>query len=65
MSAALAWNNMIAWALQIGLLVGLGALTPVALRMRTPRARLLFRQVLLAAGMMVRRNCLPGDVWMA
>ncbi len=43
------WNNIIAYALQIGLLVGVGALAPPLLQLKTPRARLLFWQVLLVA----------------
>jgi TonB family protein len=43
------WNNIIAYTLQIGLVVGLGALVPVVLRLRIPRARLLFWQVILVA----------------
>jgi TonB family protein len=49
MTTAQIWNNIIAYALQIGLLVGLGALTPPLLKLRTPRARLLFWQTLLVA----------------
>ena len=45
----LIWNNMVAYTLQIGLLVALGALVPAVLRLRMPRARLLFWQVLLVA----------------
>jgi len=43
------WNNIVAYTLQIGLLVGLGALVPAVLRLRMPRARLLFWQVVLVA----------------
>ncbi len=49
MNTAQLWNNIIAYALQVGLLVGVGALAPPLLRIRTPRARLLFWQTLLAA----------------
>lgn len=49
MSPALVWSNILAYSLQIGLLVGLGALAPAVLRMRMPRARLLYWQVLLVA----------------
>ncbi len=41
--------NIVAYTLQIGLLVCLGALVPGVLRLRMPRARLLFWQVLLVA----------------
>jgi TonB family protein len=49
MSTAQIWNNIVAYALQIGLLVGLGALVPSVLRLRTPRAKLLYWQALLIA----------------
>ena len=47
MSVSQLWNNIVTYALQIGLLVGLGALAPALLRLRMPRARLLCWQVLL------------------
>jgi beta-lactamase regulating signal transducer with metallopeptidase domain len=43
------WNNIVAYALQIGLLVGLGALVPSVLKLRSSRAKLLFWQALLIA----------------
>src|ERR1700733_12604670 len=49
MNTSKIWPNVIAYALQIGLLVGLGALAPTLLRLRTPRARLLYWQALLVA----------------
>jgi len=49
MSSALIWNNLMAYSLQIGLLVGLAAFLPAILRFRLPGARLVFLQVLLAA----------------
>lgn len=49
MNAALVWDNVVAYSLQIGLLVGLAALVPAALRLRMPRARLLYWHLLLAA----------------
>ena len=49
MTTAQIWNNIIAYALQIGLMVGLGALVPPLLKLRTPRARLLFWQTVLIA----------------
>jgi len=49
MSTSQIWPNVIAYALQVGLLVGLGALAPTLLRLRTPRARLLYWQTLLVA----------------
>lgn len=49
MNAALVWDNVVAYSLQIGLLIGLAALAPAALRLRMPRARLLYWHLLLAA----------------
>ncbi len=49
MTPGLVLDNIIAYSLQIGLLVGVVALAPVLLRMRSPHARLLFWQVLLVA----------------
>ena len=49
MSAIQVWDNIVAYSLQIGLLVCLGALVPAMLRLRIPRARLLFWQALLVA----------------
>jgi TonB family protein len=47
MTPALIWSNVLAYALQIGVLIGLGALAPAVFRMRIPRARLLYWQLLL------------------
>ena len=49
MSANLMWANLVAYSLQIGLLVGLAAFVPAALRLRLPGARLVYWHVLLAA----------------
>lgn len=49
MSAALVWDNVVAYSLQIGLLIGLAALAPAMVRLRMPRARLLYWHLLLAA----------------
>ncbi|MGA2267481.1 MAG: M56 family metallopeptidase [Bryobacteraceae bacterium] len=49
MSANLIWNNLVAYSLQIGLLVGLAAFVPAVLRLRLPGARLVYWHVLLAA----------------
>ena len=49
MSANLIWANLVAYSLQIGLLVGLAAFVPAALRLRLPGARLVYWHVLLAA----------------
>ena len=48
MSTALAWDNLVAYSLQIGLLVGLAAFIPTALRLKQPHARLFYWYLLLA-----------------
>src|SRR4051794_32385449 len=49
MSSGLLWSNLIAYGLQIGLLIGVAAVAPVVLRLRSPRAKLAYWHVLLAA----------------
>ena len=49
MNTGLLWDNVVAYSLQIGLLVGLAAFVPAALRLRMPRARLFYWHMLLAA----------------
>jgi hypothetical protein len=49
MSNVLVWSNILAWSLQVGLVVGIGALVPAVLKLWMPRARLLYWQVLLVA----------------
>jgi len=49
MTAKLVWDNLVAYSLQIGLLVALSAFVPSLLRLRLPRVRLVFWHVLLAA----------------
>ena len=49
MSTPQIWNNVIAYVLQVGLLVVIGAALPALLRLRAPRARLLYWQLLLVA----------------
>lgn len=49
MSADLVWKNLVAYCLQVGLLVGLAAFVPAALRLRMPRAKLAYWQMLLLA----------------
>ncbi len=49
MNAGLLWDNVVAYSFQIGLLVALAACLPAALRLRMPRARLFYWQLLLAA----------------
>src|ERR1700730_11878079 len=48
MNLDLWWDNMVAYSLQIGLLVALAALVPALLRLRLPGARLAYWQILLA-----------------
>src|ERR1700761_2236106 len=45
----IAWNNLLTYTLQVGLLIGVAGWIPAALRLRAPKARLLFFQALLAA----------------
>jgi TonB family protein len=67
-SHQLLWNNLILYSLQIGLLVGVGALAPAALRLRLPRARLAYWHILLAACLLLpqirpwRRELIAVDV---
>ncbi len=49
MNTELIWSDVLAYSLQVGLLVGIGAAVPALFRIRAPRARLLFWQILLAA----------------
>jgi TonB family protein len=53
MSGALLWNNFIAYCLQIGLLTGAAGWIPAALRMRSPKSRLIFWHALLAACLLI------------
>jgi len=53
MSGAPLWNNFIAYCLQVGLLIGAAGWLPAALRMRSPKARLLFWHALLAACLLI------------
>ncbi|HWC97078.1 MAG TPA: M56 family metallopeptidase [Candidatus Sulfopaludibacter sp.] len=48
MNTSLLWDNLVAYSLQIGLLVGLAAFIPTALRLRQPQARLIYWYLLLA-----------------
>ena len=43
------WNNLLAWSIQIGLLVAIAAGGAMLLRMRAPAARLFYWQMALAA----------------
>ncbi len=49
MTSTQIWTNIIAYILQIGLLVGIGAALPSLLRLKAPAARLLYWQTLLVA----------------
>src|SRR5664279_4763842 len=49
MNAQIVWDNLVAYSLQIGLLVGLAAFIPAALGLRLPASRLAYWHVLLAA----------------
>ena len=49
MNLPLVWDNLVAYSMQIGLLVGLAAFVPAALRLRLPASRLAYWHVLLAA----------------
>ncbi len=47
MNLPLAWDNVVAYSLQVGLLVGLTAFIPSLLRLRQPKAKLWFWYLLL------------------
>jgi TonB family protein len=49
MTASLALNDILLWSLQIGFLVGLAAILPTLLGLKMPQAKLAFRQLVLAA----------------
>jgi periplasmic protein TonB len=49
MNLQLIWDNLVAYSMQIGLLVGLAAFLPTALRLRLPASRLAYWHILLAA----------------
>ena len=49
MNLQLVWDNLVAYSMQIGLLVGLAAFIPAALGLRLPSSRLAYWHVLLAA----------------
>src|SRR5215831_12025636 len=68
MSVGLLWSNLVAYSLQIGLLVGVAAIAPAALRLRSPRARLAYWHLLLVACLLLpairpwRRQVLVDNV---
>ena len=49
MNWRLLWDNVVTYSVQIGLLIGLAAFIPTLIRLRMPRARLVFWHALLAA----------------
>ena len=49
MNLQLIWDNLVAYSMQIGLLVGLAAFIPSALRLRLPASRLAYWHILLTA----------------
>jgi len=68
MSSDLIWNNLVAYSMQIGLLVGLAAFVPTILRLRLPGAKLAYWHILLTACLLLpavrpwRRAVVAGDV---
>ena len=48
MNLQLVWDNLVAYSMQIGLLVGLAAFVPTVLRLRLPAGRLAYWHILLA-----------------
>ena len=68
MSSSLAWNNLVTYSLQIGLLVGLAAFVPALLRLRLPGAKLAYWQILLATCLLLplvgtwKHEVVPGNV---
>ena len=49
MNVQLIWGNLVAYSMQIGLLVGLAAFVPALLRLKAPHAKLAYWHILLAA----------------
>jgi TonB family protein len=58
MSTGLMFDNVVAYSLQIGMLVGVAAVIPSLLRLRQPGAKLVYWQILLAACLL-----LPLQPW--
>uniref|UniRef100_Q02A96 TonB family protein n=1 Tax=Solibacter usitatus (strain Ellin6076) TaxID=234267 RepID=Q02A96_SOLUE len=48
MSTHLIWDNLVAYSMQIGLLIGLAAFVPALLRLKVPHTKLAYWQILLA-----------------
>ncbi|RPI17533.1 MAG: M56 family peptidase [Acidobacteriales bacterium] len=53
MSAALLWNNLLAYSAQVLVLVAAGGLLPFLLRVRHPRTQLVYFQALLVASLLL------------
>lgn len=70
MSTSLVWGNLIAYSLQVGVLVALAAFVPAALGLRIPRARLAYLHLLLAACLLLpavrpwRQEIAAGEIRM-
>jgi TonB family protein len=70
MSSGLVWSNIVAYSMQIGVLVALAALVPAALGLRIPRARLAYLHLLLAACLLLplvrpwRQEVAAGEIRM-
>ena len=68
MSTGLVWSNVIAYSMQVGVLVALAAFVPAALGLRIPRARLAYLHILLAACLLLplvrpwRQEVAAGEV---
>jgi TonB family protein len=70
MSTGLLWSNVIAYSMQVGLLVAMAAFVPAALGLRIPRARLAYLHILLAACLLLplirpwRQEAAAGEIRM-
>jgi len=70
MSTVQVWGNLVAYSLQVGLLVALAAFVPAVVGLRIPRARLAYLHLLLAACLLLpavrpwRRDIAAGEVRM-
>ena len=68
MSTKLIWDNLVTYSLQIGLLVGLAAFVPAVLRLRLPRAKLVYWHILLVTCLVLplvqpwRHEVVAGEV---
>jgi TonB family protein len=70
MSTGLVWSNIIAYSLQVGVLVALAAFVPAAVGLRIPRARLAYLHILLGACLLLpavrpwRQEVAAGEIRM-